>query len=111
MPIKHSITVDPAVGACYISLSDRPVASTEEFSEEILVDLDEYGVAVGIEVLDLNAKFPLTNLCRSLHIHRDDEPFLAKLLPNLQYSLRFSLSSSPDSTITARSASTSLQAA
>ena len=31
MPTTRTITVDPAVGARYISLSDRPVASTEEF--------------------------------------------------------------------------------
>ena len=39
MPATRTITVDPAVGARYISLSDRPVASTEEFSDDILVDL------------------------------------------------------------------------
>ena len=48
MPTTRTITIDPAVGARYISLSDRPVASTEEFSDSILVDLDEFGVAVGM---------------------------------------------------------------
>ena len=114
MPTTRTITVDPAVGACYISLSDRPVANTEEFSDDILVDLDESGVAVGIEVLDLGAELPLTDLCRQLHIHKDDEPYLAKLLPTLRYSLRFTLASSPDPTIRARTAtmdhSPSLQA-
>ena len=104
MPATRTITVDPAVGACYISLSDRPVASTEEFSDNILVDLDEFGVAVGIEVLDLGVELPLTDLRRQLHIHEDDEPRLARLLPALRYSPRFTLASSPDPTIRARTA-------
>lgn len=99
-----TITVDPGVGACYIRLSDRPVARTEEFSDTLLVDLDRYGDAVSLEVLDLTAQLPLTDLCRQLHIHTDDEPHLSRLLPNLQHSLRFDLASSPDSTITARTA-------
>ena len=104
MPTTRTITIDPAVGARYISLSDRPVASTEEFSDNILVDLDEFGVVIGIEVLDLDAELPLTDLCRQLHIHKDDEPHLARLLPTLRYSLRFTLVSSPDPTIRARTA-------
>ena len=104
MPTTRTITVDPAVGTCHISLSDRPVASTEEFSDNILVDLDEFGVAVGIEVLDLGVELPLTDLRRQLHIHEDDEPRLARLLPALRYSPRFTLASSPDPTIRARTA-------
>ena len=84
MPTTRTITVDPAVGTCHISLSDRPVASTEEFSDDVLVDLDEFGVVIGIEVLDLDAELPLTDLCRRLHIHKDDEPHLARLLPTLR---------------------------
>ncbi|QPL05047.1 MULTISPECIES: DUF2283 domain-containing protein [Actinomyces] len=98
----RTIVVDAATDVCYITLSERPVARTEEYSDSILVDLDEFGVAVGIEVLDLDAEFPLTHLCRELHIHSDDEPYLAKLLPTLRRSLRFSLSSTSDPTIQAR---------
>ena len=99
---SRTITVDTSVGACYIALSDCPVTRTEEFSDDVLVDLNEYGVAVGIEILDLNAQLPLTDLCRQLHIHSSDEPYLVKLLPNLRYSLRFTLRSAPNSTIAAR---------
>jgi len=90
---SRTITVDTSVGACYIALSDCPVTRTEEFSDDVLVDLNEYGVAVGIEILDLTAQLPLTDLCRQLHIHSSDEPYLVKLLPNLRYSLRFTLRS------------------
>lgn len=86
MNTTRSITVDPAAGACYVKLSHDPVAYTEEFSDAFLVDLDEYGVAVGIEILDLSAPVPLTDLYRQLHIRKDDEPYLAKLLPTLRHS-------------------------
>ncbi len=102
---NRTITVDPAVDACYISLSSNPVEQTEEFSEDVLVDLDEYGVAVGIEVLSMTATFPLTDLCSKLHIHSRDESFLATLLPTLGHSLRFTVSSAPDPTVKARTAS------
>ena len=85
---SRTITVDTSVGACYIALSDCPVTRTEEFSDDVLVDL--------------NAQLPLTDLRRQLHIHSSDEPYLVKLLPNLRYSLRFTLRSAPDSTIAAR---------
>lgn len=98
----RTIVVDTATDVCYITLSEQPVVRTEEYSDSILVDLDEFGVAVGIEVLDLDADFPLTDLCRQLHIHSDDEPYLAKLLPTLRHSLRFTLTSTSDPTIQAR---------
>lgn len=42
----RTITVASAAGARCISLSDRSVASAEEFSDDFLVDLDEFGAAV-----------------------------------------------------------------
>lgn len=103
MSAQHrTVTLDPEVRACYISLSDDPIAETFEYSDDIYVDLNELGIAVGIEVLDLNAKFPLHDLKRALHIHSRDEAFLATFLPNLAVSLRFDAASAADSTITAR---------
>ncbi len=111
MKTTRTITVDSTVGACYIKLSDRSIVRTEEFSAEVLVDLDEYDVVVGIEVLDLATQVSLTDLCRQLHIHKDDEPYLAEFLPNLRHSPRFDLRSSSDSTITARTTRPKLLAA
>lgn len=102
---KRRITVDESVGACYITLSDDPVTETFEYSADILVDLNEYDVAVGIEVLDMAARFPLSDLQRELHIHSGDESYLADLLPTLAYSLRFSAASAPDSTSPTRARS------
>lgn len=108
MVARRTVSVDPTVGACYIQLADMPVARTEEVTPDVLVDLDQFGVAVGIEVLDLRAHVPVTDLCRQLHVRTEDEPFLAKLLPTLEYSLRFPISSASDSVILARSTSPTL---
>lgn len=101
---NRKITVDPAVGTCYISLSTTPIVQTDEFSDDVLVDLDEYGVAVGIEILRMTAVFPLTDLRSKLHIHSRDESFLASLLPTLSHSLRFTAASAPDAEVKARTA-------
>lgn len=45
------VTIDGLADAAYIELNDAPVARTKELSETVLVDLDEYDVAVGIELL------------------------------------------------------------
>lgn len=99
---KRTVKFDRTVNACYISLSDDPVAETLEYSDAIYVDLNQFGVVVGIEVLAPRAKFPLGSLKRDLHIHSDDEAFLAQFLPNLSASLPFSMTSAADPTITAR---------
>lgn len=99
MGIVRSWSVDPETCACYITLSDAPVVSTFEYSDDVRVDLDEHGVAVGIEVLDPEASFPFTDLCSALHIHSRDEDFLAQFLPNLAVSMQMRFSSAPDPVI------------
>src|SRR5262245_50646660 len=47
------VTVDLHADVAYIKLSDRRIARTEEFGPEIMVDLDELNVVVGIELLTL----------------------------------------------------------
>lgn len=105
----RKVTVDPDVHACYVLLSDNPVDRTFEYSDDILVDLDKFGVAVGIEVLDPRAVFPLDDLVHRLHIHSRDEAFLAQLLPTIEHSLRFSVLSAPDATVVARTSDGAMQ--
>lgn len=100
--MRNGMTVDydASVGVCYVKLSDSAVHSTFEYSDDILVDLDPYGVAVGIEVLNPDAQFPLTDLCDALHIHSRDEGQLSRLLPSLSHFMRAELTSAPDATLT-----------
>lgn len=48
---RFVIDVDKSVNAAYVALSTGPVARTLEVSESVLMDLDECGDVVGIELL------------------------------------------------------------
>lgn len=50
------IEVDQAAGAAYVRFSRNPVASTVEHGDAIAIDLDEFGMVVGIEILELDAE-------------------------------------------------------
>ena len=44
--------VDHAADAVYLNLTDRPIKGSEEVADGIVVDYDEEGRIVGIEILD-----------------------------------------------------------
>jgi uncharacterized protein YuzE len=46
-----SVEFDPEVNAMYIRLKEGKVAESEPLADNIVVDLDEKGEVVGIEVL------------------------------------------------------------
>lgn len=49
---------DNAADALYIEIMDSPIARTQQFDEGALVDLDESGHLVGIEVLQPALDWP-----------------------------------------------------
>jgi len=67
-PIMVEVDVDNAASAAYLGFGDRSVARTVEFSESIQVDLDEFDMAIGIEVLDLHGDLPISELVTQYHI-------------------------------------------
>ncbi len=48
--------VDHAADAVYLSLTDRPIKDSEEVADGIVVDYDEEGRIVGIEILDASER-------------------------------------------------------
>lgn len=60
--MKQLLTVDFPADAAYLTLEDAPVAETVEAAPGILIDLDERGVTVGIELLDLSVEIPSAEL-------------------------------------------------
>lgn len=62
------LTVDQTSSLAYIQLSDNAVASTVEHDGCVIVDLDEMGMAVGVELLDLDAPIPFDALVTSYHV-------------------------------------------
>jgi len=64
------VEIDQATELAYIELAPSTVARTEEFSPEINVDLDEYGMVVGIEILSVTAESDVASIARlAEHYH------------------------------------------
>ncbi|WP_435744864.1 DUF2283 domain-containing protein [Nocardioides sp. SYSU DS0663] len=97
-----AIEVDAALHAAYIRLSDDEVARTVEFSDLIMVDLNEFGVAVGIELLDEGAVLPFTELVNDFHVHSDVVEILRLIRPSVSSYLK--LTQGNDGTSEVRSA-------
>ncbi|MDP9904547.1 DUF2283 domain-containing protein [Arthrobacter bambusae] len=91
------VEVDHNADAAYIALVDSPVAETVEIAEHVLVDLDEYRVVVGIEVLKLTARIPFDDLNRTFHVRSELVDLLRKIQPSISGFL--SVTVGTDSTI------------
>jgi uncharacterized protein YuzE len=68
-PIR--IGLDRDADAAYIAVSDSPVARTRQITPEVMVDLDEFDIVTGIEILGLDAAVPFDRLASECHIHSD----------------------------------------
>ncbi|MBV8994095.1 MAG: DUF2283 domain-containing protein [Pseudonocardiales bacterium] len=73
-----SVKIDTEAGAAYLRLGCGQVARTVEFDEVIYVDLDQFGVVVGIELLDLDTSLPLDELAARFHINANALDVLMK---------------------------------
>lgn len=78
-----TITVDPESDTGYIRLNDADVRETVELTKLVLLDLDEFKMAVGVEVLALSAKIPFTKLHRDYHVPSTTVDFLRLIQPTL----------------------------
>lgn len=82
MPAETSVSVkiDTEAGAAYLRLERSQVERTVEFDEDIYVDLDQFGVVVGIELLDLDTFLPLDELGARFHINASALEVLVKAI-------------------------------
>lgn len=60
------LKVDQEADALYLTLSDAPSASSDEIAPGIILDYDEHGHVVGIELLYLSKRAPEVDLQRIL---------------------------------------------
>ena len=60
------LKVDHEADALYLSLTEEPAAESEEVSPGIIVDFNENGQAVGIELLHLSKRTSVANVQRLL---------------------------------------------
>jgi len=58
MKIEYSDTAD----AIYVSFKEAFVAKSKEIEEGIVVDLDENGHLIGIEILDVSHRYTLADI-------------------------------------------------
>lgn len=82
-----TVSVDLDANAAYIKMTSREVAKSVEAGSGVLVDLDELGVVVGIEVLSIDAEIPYSRLITDFHVHRDDVEILRMLRPSVRASI------------------------
>ena len=54
--VTMKLKIDHEADALYFSLSDAPATESEEVSPGVIVDYDEMGRAVGIEMLHLSKR-------------------------------------------------------
>ena len=50
------VRVDHGADAVYLNLTDRPIKESEEVADGIVVDYDEQGRIVGVEILDASKR-------------------------------------------------------
>jgi uncharacterized protein YuzE len=50
------VRVDHAADAVYLNLTDRPIKDSAEIADGIVVDYDDEGRIVGIEILDASKR-------------------------------------------------------
>jgi len=77
------ISLDSEIDAAYVALSDHEVARTCQVNDEVLVDLDEHDVVVGIEVLRIDAELPFAELTDRYHVHSDVVGLLRLMRPTV----------------------------
>lgn len=50
------VRVDHGADAVYLNLTDRPIKDSEEVADGIVVDYDDQGRIVGVEILDASKR-------------------------------------------------------
>lgn len=78
------LSINRDTDVAYIRMTPNEVVETFEATDDVLVDVDEHDVVVGIEMLRLDARIPFTDLTKKFHVHSDDLALLEGLLPSIQ---------------------------
>jgi len=81
--MSATLTVDYAADVAYLRLSNNPVTRTCEVEPGVLVDLDEFGMVVGVEVLELDVVIPRTKLVTDYHVHHEQVDIFDQIRPNV----------------------------
>jgi uncharacterized protein YuzE len=77
------VEVDRVADVAYIRFSNEDVARSVELDDSVLIDLDRFDMAIGIEVLDLDADIPFQRLTNEFHVRSTQVELLRLLRPNI----------------------------
>lgn len=72
---------DLSVRALYIRLSDKTIARTREVDDNTNVDLDKDGTVVGIEVIDIDLPWAVTEVLRDFDLPAGEAEQVASYFP------------------------------
>lgn len=78
-----TIQVDQVAEAAYVRMSMEPVVRTVTHDDAINIDLDRFGMVVGIEVLQLSAPLPFGDLVTRYHVDSALVDLLRQLQPSI----------------------------
>lgn len=81
--MSTKISIDATVGVAYIQLSKNEIAKSVETEKGIVLDLDEFDVIVGIEILDLASPGSISDIKTAAHLNSADENRLRIQLQSL----------------------------
>lgn len=81
-----TITIDAAAEAAYLRLADRPIARTCELTDAVNVDLDEFDMVVGVELLTSTAVIPTDRLRTEFHVPSNSLGYLEVLRGTVAHS-------------------------
>jgi uncharacterized protein YuzE len=87
------VEIDLDAYAAYISLTDNAVTRSVEVTPDVIVDLDDMAVVVGIEVLALDADIPHAELVTKFHVHSEVIDALDLIRPSVGTYFRLALGS------------------
>lgn len=77
------LTIDMSARVAYIRLVVGSIAMSKAINEDIVVDLDEYDRVLGIEILDLGAEIPFSELIANHHVPSETVELLRRLRPSI----------------------------
>lgn len=77
------VEVDEASGVAYVRFSRSPVKRTVAVNDAINVDLDEFDMTVGIEILDLDVDMPFQTFVDDFHVPSDSVDVLRLMRPSM----------------------------
>lgn len=81
---RPTVEVDELAEVAYVNLGEeRDVTRTVEFAPGINVDLDAYGMALGIEVLSFSLTIPWDQIVKQYHVRSSVVDAVRRVAPTM----------------------------